>query len=264
MQINKFKLFVNDDTKAKCIALLLKAKLLESQFIEDENDFDLGVAVGGDGSFLRMVRSCNFDTNKFFIGVNAGTLGFLQEIKPNQIHSFVSRLKSGEFNVEEVGIQKTIVVGKENYEFNSFNEIVIREKDLNTIYLKVCIDGQLLENFAGDGILISTSSGSTAYNLSFGGCVVYNSLHTLQLTPIAPLNNKIYKSFHNSIIVPENKIIELRPQERTKDVLISIDGENKIFCDIDKIVTTVSQDKIKCIRMSKYDYTKVIRTKFLS
>ena len=264
MEIKRFRLFINDDTKAKCIALLLKAKLLESGFVEDDKDYDICIAVGGDGSFLRMVRACEFDTNKYFIGVNAGTLGFLQEIKPNQINSFVSRLKSGDYTVENVGIQSTQVIGDTVDEFYSFNEIVVRERDLNTIYLQVSIDGELLENLAGDGLLISTSSGSTAYNLSFGGCVVYNSLHTLQLTPIEPLNNKVYKSFHNSIIIPENRIIELSLQGRSHNILISIDGENKIYNNVQKIITTVSQNKLQCIRMSKYDYTKIIRTKFLS
>lgn len=261
--IKQYKLFTNSDAKAQCVSQVVRNAMNQEGFIEDEQNFDLGIAVGGDGSFLRMVKACKFDTNIHYVGVNAGTLGFLQEIKPSQVANFVKRLKSGRFRVEELGVQHTIVSGDRTAEFKSFNEIVVREKDLNTLYLEIFIDGILLEKLAGDGVLVATSSGSTAYNLSFGGCVVYNSLNTLQLTPIAPLNNKVYRSMRNSVVIPQNRTIELLPLDRSKDIIMSVDGENVVFDNVKSITTKIADEKIKVLRMSRYDYTKVINNKFL-
>src|SRR5699024_100929 len=108
----------------------------------------------------------------------------------------------------------------------SLNEMIVRDMELNTANLKVLVEDVLLEDFVGDGLLLATSFGSTAYNLSFGGSIVYNTFHTLQLTPIAPLNNKSYRTLLNSVILPDNKEIVIKPCNRTKNLLITVDGDN--------------------------------------
>ena len=119
-----------------------------------------------------------------------------------------------------------------------------------------------LETAVGDGLLISTSFGSTAYNLSFGGSIVYNTFHTLQITPIAPLNNKSYRSLLNSVILPENKVISLLPQ-RNRDLLITIDGENKYYENVIKVETVVDKKRINCLRRKGYNFVEKINEKFL-
>ena len=116
--------------------------------------------------------------------------------------------------------------------------------------------------FVGDGILVSTSIGSTAYNLSFGGSIVYGSLHTLQITPIAPLNSKVYRSLLNSVIIPENKVISIIPI-KGNNLIISVDGTNQILKSVIEIVTKVGDKKIICLRMNEYNYSNIIHEKFL-
>ena len=120
----------------------------------------------------------------------------------------------------------------------------------------------MLENFVGDGLLIATSFGSTAYNLSHGGSIVYNTFHTLQITPIAPLNNKSYRNLLNSVILPENKKVTLVPR-KGKDILITIDGENKVYKDALEVQTYVNDKRIKCLRRKDYNFSKKINEKFL-
>ena len=94
--------------------------------------------------------------------------------------NFVKRLNINDFREEHISIQKTkIITEDEVYTFSSLNEITIRAKDFNVLKMDVFIDNSLLEHFTGDGILASTATGSTAYNMSFGGSIVYNSLNTL-------------------------------------------------------------------------------------
>lgn len=264
-KINKIMLFANNNEYSKKIEREIKEKLLKRNYIisNDINDTDLAIAIGGDGSFLRMVKACNFNDNVSYIGINTGTLGFVQEIYPDKIDTFLNNLDKNRYKSENISIQETKITTKEEtVHFFSLNEIVVREKELNTAHFKVLIDGCLLENYSGDGLLISTSFGSTAYNLSFKGSIVFNELHTLQITPIAPLNNKNYSSLINSIIIPQKRIIEIIPS-KDSNLIISIDGENKYLNNVTNISTYVKRKRIKLIRTKEYDYTKKVNEKFL-
>ncbi len=120
----------------------------------------------------------------------------------------------------------------------------------------------MLERFVGDGLLIATSFGSTAYNLSHGGSIVYNTFHTLQITPIAPLNNKSYRNLINSVILPENKTVKL-DLGGDKNIMITVDGENIVYENVVKVETFVHEKRIKCLRRKDYDFSKKINEKFL-
>ena len=263
MDIKRVKLFSNNSEKAQKIKELLIQKLKANNINIVDNDHDLGIAIGGDGAFLRMIKENNFNSNIYYIGINAGTLGFAQEISIENIDEFINNLNNNNFIVEELGVQENdIYTNESNSKFYSLNEIVIREKDLNTVKLSIYIDGFLFENFVGDGILVSTSFGSTAYNLSFGGSIVYNTFHSIQLTPIAPLNNRSYRNLINSVVLPQNKKITIIP-DNTRNVIITIDGENNVYTNVSRIETVVKQKTIKCLRNKDYNFVKKINEKIL-
>lgn len=262
--MNNIKIYYNNNEKSIETYKTVKNKLLKSGFNVVENDYDIAIAIGGDGAFLRMVKETNFKSDVLYIGINTGTLGFAQEVTIDKIADLINNLKTNNYKIEEFGIQETNVYTKDtNSKFFSLNEIVIREKDLNTAKLSIYIENNLLENFAGDGILISTSFGSTAYNLSFGGALVYNTFHSLELTPIAPLNNCSYRNLINSVVLPQNKQIKIIPNE-TKNLIVTVDGENNVYKDVIKIETVINEKTIKCFRNKDYNFIKKINEKFLS
>lgn len=262
-RIKYFRLFSNDNERSKVVEEKVRDKLVKNNFIEDKDNYDLAIAIGGDGSFLRMVKQTNFNSDVLYVGINAGTLGFAQEVSIDDIDDFIEELKNESYKVDSIGVQKTkVITEKSDSNFYSLNEIVIRKEDLNTILLDVYIEDSILESFVGDGLLIATSFGSTAYNLSHGGSIVYNTFHTLQITPIAPLNNKSYRNLLNSVILPENKKVTLVPK-RSKDILITIDGENKVYKDALEVQTYVNDKRIKCLRRKDYNFSKKINEKFL-
>lgn len=261
--IKHFRLFSNDNERSKVVEEKVRDKLVKNNFIEDKNNYDLAIAIGGDGSFLRMVKQTNFNSDVLYVGINAGTLGFAQEVSIDDIDDFIEELKNESYKVDSIGVQKTkVITEKSDSNFYSLNEIVIRKEDLNTILLDVYIEDSILESFVGDGLLIATSFGSTAYNLSHGGSIVYNTFHTLQITPIAPLNNKSYRNLLNSVILPENKKVTLVPR-KGKDILITIDGENKVYKDALEVQTFVNDKRIKCLKRKDYNFSKKINEKFL-
>ncbi|MBR3211055.1 MAG: NAD(+)/NADH kinase [Bacilli bacterium] len=262
--IKKVKLFVNHNVKSRQVEKETREALLEKEFeITESNDFDLGIAIGGDGSFLRMVNDSGFKKDAFYVGINAGTLGFAQDIPVEEVKEFIEHLKNREFYYEEIGIQDVEVESKEGIShFQCLNEIVFREEELNTAHMDVYIDGVLLENFVGDGLLVSTSFGSTAYNLSYGGSIVYNEFDTLQLTPIAPMSNKTYRSLTNSLVMPSTKTITLIPEPESSNMIVMVDGRNSFYTEVKQIRIGI-QEHILLIRKKDYNYIRKINDKFI-
>ena len=258
------KLFVNDNEESRNVSKIVREKLEIANFQIVEDNYDLAIAIGGDGSFLRMIKSSNFNENCLYIGINAGTLGFAQEVNVEEIDKFILDLENNNYKIENIGIQEIEIKTPDTISKQlSLNEMVIRDLDLNTVNLKVLVEGMLLEDFVGDGLLLATSFGSTAYNLSFGGSIVYNTFHTLQLTPIAPLNNKSYRNLLNSIILPDNKEVVIKPFNRTKNLLITVDGDNNFYKNVDYVSSKVSGREIQILRMKDYNFIKKINDKFL-
>lgn len=257
------KLFVNENEPSKATASKLTKILNKHHLKVDETEYEVAISIGGAGAFLRMIRETNFNPNINYVGIHTGTLGFLPEVLPNELEEFVKFLKNGNYQISEIGVLETVVECKDEIlHLEAFNEIVVRDLEQNVTTLDIQIENELLERFKGDGILISTSIGSTAYNLSFGGSIVYFKLHTLQLTPIAPITSSRYHSLRNSIIIPEYIPIKLESVEKP-DLLITIDGENKILKNMKRIQTKVGSKKIKQIRFHNAPFATIIHEKFL-
>ena len=244
------------------IKLQLTNEFQKYNFDMVEDNYDLAIAIGGDGSFLRMVNATNFNSDTYYVGINTGTLGFLQEIKPDKLESFVKALNNNDFKIDNIGTLETKITTDDSISRHfSLNEIVIRQMELNALTMEIYIDGCYLETFAGDGILVSTSVGSSAYNISFNGSLIYNTLHTLQITPIAPLNTKAYRNLLTSIVLPEKKHILIKPLK--KDLIVTFDGTNKRYENVKKIECSVKNKKIKFLRMKEYNFINIVNEKFL-
>ncbi len=261
--INRIKIFSNSNDYSSNIEGELIELLTKYNFeIVDEN-YDLAIAIGGDGAFLRMVKNNNFNSDIYYIGINTGTLGFLQEIRPEKISEFVVSLNNNSFKIDKIGVLETKITTEDSISrYYSLNELVIRELELNVFLSDVFIEKYKLETFAGDGLLISTSVGSSAYNTSFRGALVYNTLHALQLTPIAPINTKAYRNLLNPIIIPEKMHIEIYPHKKT--LLAIFDGENKKYNNVKKIECYVKNKKLKFLRMKEYNFINIVNEKFLN
>ncbi|MBS7021254.1 MAG: NAD(+)/NADH kinase [Firmicutes bacterium] len=267
-KVTKVQIFSNYSNESGQVVRLLKKKLGQYGFILDKNEFDLAIAVGGDGTFLKMVHATRFNPNIYYAGIHTGTLGFLQELNPQDIDSFLNSLKNQTLMEEEISIQKTEIDGIKPITVYSLNEIVIRNLDLKTSRLNIYIDNRHLEELVGDGIMISTTVGSTAYNLSAGGAIVDSSLHTLQLTPMLALNSSAYRNLLNSLIIPESRVITIIPsgniQDNNANLLVIIDGVIKKYHHVKKITTTVAKNRIVCLKLSEHYFYDKVHDKFLN
>jgi len=211
-----------------------------------------------------MIKQTNFNSDIFYIGVNTGTLGFAQEVNASDIDDFIEKLNTNSYKTEYISaLEIEINADNKKEKLFALNDITIRDSELNTTKLNIEIDNHKLEKFVGDGILISTSFGSTAYNLSFGGSVICNSLHTTQITPIAPLNSKSYRNLLNSIVIPQDSIICVNPEENKDNLIITVDGENKFYDNVKSITMYVKDKRIKMLRGQEYNFIDKVNEKFL-
>ena len=125
-KINKVKLFVNDNLKSRNVAEIVISKSKDKHFEIVDEEFDLGIAIGGDGSFLRMVKESNFNSDIYYVGINAGTLGFAQDVSIDEIDEFVNLLSMDSFKIEKVGVQEIEITTDDSISRHfSLNEFVV-------------------------------------------------------------------------------------------------------------------------------------------
>ena len=132
------------------------------------------------------------------------------------------------------------------------------------VHLKVYIDDNHLQQFSGDGIIISTPVGSTAYNFSSGGSIIYPSLRTLQITPLSPINSEAYRSLPNSAVIPGDITISIKPEFRYENSILLInDGMEFRYDNITNINLKLSDKTINRLIFDKNMYWKNLKSKFL-
>lgn len=268
MNLNrKINLISNRNFESRKTSIELIEKFNQRGFLVSEKydkDAELNICVGGDGAFLRAVHKYKFP-NIPFIGINTGHLGFFQEISPNEIDSFIMKYIKKDFIKEKIYlVNAEIITKKKSYYLTAVNEIVIKGMESKVIHLDLSIDGNHLEKFSGDGIIISTPAGSTAYNFSTGGSIVFPSLKTLQITPLSPINSKAYRSLPNSAIIPGDLTISIRPEKRyINSVLIVNDGVEFRYDNTIEIKFNISSKSIFKLNFDKNNYWDNLKSKFL-
>lgn len=229
------------------------------------DDVDLIACIGGDGTFLNFLHECDFPS-KPVIGINTGHLGFFQELNPEEIGEFIENYRKGRYAIQTVKpIRATVVTRKSAIELYGLNEMLIRGPYSHLTHMAIEIDGTPIQKFSGDGVLVSTPVGSTAYNYSLGGALVDPDLEILQLTPIAPMNTDAYRCFRSSIMFPAYKKVSLIPEGRTGEekLLVSFDGQIKEYENVNLIEIVQSELEIHLIRFQNYDYWEKLKNKLL-
>ncbi|SUU92215.1 Probable inorganic polyphosphate/ATP-NAD kinase [Anaerococcus octavius] len=259
---NVINIFKNRSKFSKSIFYKTK-QLLEKHGYVVSNSYDknavLNLVIGGDGTFLKAVHDTNF-TSIPFIGINTGHLGFYQEVEVNEIEDFILAFKNDQYQMQELTILQS-TVNKRKIE--SLNEVVVKSNKNQIVRLKVFIDGNFVENFSGDGLIIATPHGSTAYNLSCGGSILHQSLKGYSLTPIAPIYSNLNNAIISPIVLPEDASIDIVVSKRDNYHTVFIfDGKEYSTKDY-KINIKVSKNTIKKLILDKNHYWSNIKNKLI-
>ena len=267
MQKRIVTIFTNDtaaskETEKRLIHALESGGFTVSRSFSDGPE--LIICVGGDGAFLKAIHLCGFPATPF-IGINTGHLGFFQELSPDQLDAFLRHYKDGKYRLQPLSTVKASVKTQRGIMTHiGLNEIVIKGDASYLIHLDISIDGSFIERFSGDGILVATPAGSTAYNYSLGGAIVDPRLKLLQITPIAPMNTTAYRSFTSSILLPADLSFGVVPEYGQQYTLvISTDGIETRYDDIESIDIRFADQVVNLLRFESYDFWNKVKTKFL-
>ncbi len=260
-------IIANRNIESKKTASKLSKKLKSKGFIvpiQYDPKAELNICIGGDGAFLRAVHNNNFPKIPF-VGVNTGHLGFFQEISPKYMDEFIDRYIEKDYIIEKILlVDAEICTNKKTFNLTGVNEIAIKGIKSKVVHLKVYIDGSYLQKFSGDGIVISTPVGSTAYNFSSGGSIIYPSLRTLQITPLSPISSDAYRSLPNSAVIPGDIIISIKPEFRYENSILLInDGTEFRYDKITNINLVLSDKYINRLIFDKDMYWSNLKSKFL-
>lgn len=215
------------------------------------------LVLGGDGTMIRAARDL-VELDLPLVGVNLGTLGYLTEIPKNEVFPSLDRLLKGEFQIEERMLLQGTLQGRDGEETDlAVNDIVIgRSLSMRAVRCEVRINGSVLHYYNADGMILSTPTGSTAYNLSAGGPVVEPTAHLILLTPIAPhtLNNRC-------IVLDPDDEVTLRicgSQEDRSSVLFDGDIGGSLAVG-DSIVVKASDKRMKLIKLRQTSFLDALR-----
>lgn len=220
------------------------------------------VVLGGDGTLLGAARKIG-KYGMPILGVNLGSLGFLTEIPLKRLYPAMDMLLKGELEVESRLMLETSVLreGQDMGCFLVLNDVVINKGALARILnLDVRINTQFLTTFRADGLIVSTPTGSTAYNLSAGGPILYPTLSNLILTPICP-----FTLTNRPIILPDSDTVHISMQKESEGkVTLTFDGQ--VGFDLvhgDKVTIRKSEKKINLIKSPDQTYFEILRAKLM-
>ena len=250
------------------VAEQLKEKLRNAGFTVAEEFgplVEFACVVGGDGTFMHGLRECGFPDIPF-VGVNTGHLGFFQEFQPDSLDQLVDLIRTGDYRVQRHRLLQASVRTEDGkiYDFKGLTDVIFRGSISKVTHLNLAIGDNFIEKFSGDGILIASSAGSTAYNYSLGGSLVDPRVDLLQITPMAPMNTTVYRSFTSSLLVPPGLDIHIFPDRNYKDSgYLIVDGEEYYFEHVEDISVDLATDEIQLVRLADYDFWSKVMSKFL-
>ncbi|MDR1796718.1 MAG: NAD(+)/NADH kinase [Clostridiales Family XIII bacterium] len=256
------------------VAADVKAKLAAAGFRVREDEVagaDLIVCIGGDGSFLHALNRYDFPEAPF-VGINTGHLGFFQELDEADIDLFIEKYKAGDYQRQEYRtVEGTCEHAGGVLRVQGLNEIVVRGEGSRLCHLDIYIGDRFIENFSGDGIIVATPAGSTAYNYALGGGIVDPRIPLLQVTPIAPVNSAAYRSFTSSILLPPDLAVCVYPvsegltkaQAARQKTRIAVDGIESHLKGVTRIAIGLSEKTVTLLRFKDYYFWNTVKQKLL-
>ena len=217
---------------------------------------DALVTLGGDGTLISAVRrSFNYDIP--ILGVYAGNLGFLSDVSMDELDAFISNMKDGKCRVDERAVlEAKVIKDGEELKMYAFNDIVLTRPSIsNMIHIETLVDGKAFNMYHGDGVIVSTPTGSTAYNLSAGGPVLFPLTEVFALTPICP-----HSLTQRAVVLPGKFSIEMKtPKNRA---LIIIDGQDMHELEQNESVhIKLASKRAKLIHREEFNYFDVLKDK---
>ncbi len=229
--------------------------------IFDGSDFqaDYAISMGGDGTFLKAASRVG-DKEIPIIGVNTGRLGFLADVLPSEIEAALDSIYTGSYKIEDHTVIQLETDGEPitGYPY-ALNDIAVLKRDnASMITIRTHINGELLVAYQADGLIISTPTGSTAYNLSNGGPIIVPQGGSLCITPVAPHSLNI-----RPIVVNDTCEITLDVESRSHNFLVAIDGRSEKLEEGTRLTIRKAPYHVRIVKQKNQRYFSTLREKLM-
>lgn len=250
---------MNYTGKVKRVAIIANGKYQSKRVasklfsvFKDDPDFylskknpDIVISIGGDGMLLSAFHMYEKELDKVrFVGIHTGHLGFYTDYRDFEVDKLIDNLRKDKGEQISYPILKVAITLDDGrvVKARALNEATVKRIE-KTMVADVIINHVKFESFRGDGISVSTPTGSTAYNKSLGGAVLHPTIEALQLTEVSSLNNRVFRTLGSSIIIPKKDKIELVPK-RLGIYTISIDNKTYQLKNVTKVEYFIDDEKI--------------------
>jgi len=225
-----------------------------------KNGLDLMFTLGGDGTILRVISYVK-DSEIPIVGINTGRLGFMATIPKEEIEDKVEAISKGEYKIKERELLELQTSAKvENMPYNfALNEIAINRKETTSmVTVDAYLNGEFLNSYWGDGLIVATPTGSTGYSLSCGGPIIMPGSSNLVLTPIAPHN-----LYARPFVIPDDTEIGFHIKGRAENYLVSLDSRIVTVPHGIELIIKKSNFVIKMVRFEEQRFLQTLRRKML-
>ncbi|MBS4761137.1 NAD kinase [Carnobacteriaceae bacterium zg-ZUI252] len=263
----KIAIHSNNLDMSVALAETLKSRLKDTSFVFDSSTPDVVVSIGGDGTMLSAFHKYEhlLETTRF-VAVHTGHLGFYTDFVAQQIDDLIVFLKNvahyGDVSYPLLSVQYSDKNGQ--HDQLALNEMTLKTIS-GTLVCEVYINDDLFEVFRGDGICLSTPTGSTAISKSLGGAVLHPGLDAMQLTEMTALNNTVYRTIGSPLILPASDRVKLVIKRAITPVMV-IDNFEPYFIDMEntkEIVITLSHQRVYFKDFKNIDFWKRVESAFI-
>lgn len=251
------------ETETVRVRLIQLFNRLNIEISEDKQHADIIVSIGGDGAFLKAVRHVGFRENCVYLGVaTSDKTHFYADFHMNDLERLEDAFIHDDFDPRKYPILEVVV--NDNQPRYALNEFTLRSSIIRTIKMDVYINDFLFEQFQGDGIVISTPTGSTGYNKSLGGAVVDPLIHAMQVTELASVNSNTHRTLGTSFLLDKERPLTLLI-DKSLDYypLLALDNEALGVINTDKIEIKVSDKVIHTLRLEDNTFWHKTKRNFL-
>lgn len=222
-------------------------------------DGDIAMSIGGDGTFLRTARAAA-QGHIPIIGVNMGRMGFLTDIEPATFEQATADIAAGGYHIEERAQLELSVDGPDGpRRATALNDIAVMKMDISAmVTIEVMVNGQFLSNYQCDGLILATSTGSTAYSLSVGGPIIMPQSMSMVLTPVAPHNLSL-----RPIVMPGGWTVQMAVKSRNRQFLVSVDGESMACDESDRLTIAKAKEAVRIVKLDSHPLFENLRSKLM-
>lgn len=259
----QFALYLREDAHSRHIGDRLKSILLKHHFIENNDKPDVVVFIGGDGTFLRAVHHYMPELDKIsFVGIHSGTLGFFCDFTEDKLEELVALLIRKDVKPQQYRLLEAKLTYETKVVFvHGVNEIRL-ENPFHTLIADVKIDHSYLECYRGNGLMVASVLGSSAYNKSLGGAIIDTSLEAMELTEIATIQNNAYRSLGSSLVIHPKRTITLSGD--FPKAIVGLDF--KVIENDEKLLSMdiyLSSKYVQLYHQHNYQYLDILRKTFV-